>query len=440
MCARKLLAKKIGISGALVACAILHLLAQNIGFKRQEVEAIAADVSEDVRKHYYDPKLHDTDWEGKLRETQRKIETANSSNQAFADVAAMLENLDDSQTFLIPPPRSFSLDYGWRIQTIGDRCLVTHVRPETDAATKVHPGDEVLTVNDYKPTRANMWGIGYLLNVIRPQSKLEVTVRSPQGEVRQIELIPKVFPGQLMRASTGDWRMVEELAHKESEPRLISLSDDVLLARIPKFWLDDNDVDKLIAEARKHKSVILDLRGNSKGTNESVKVLVSRLFDHEVKIADLVYRNGDAPMFAKPDRHIFSGKLLVLVDSWSLSAAEIFARVIQLEKRGIVLGDHTFGMVMKAEVYAHRSAAGFFGTSVSVAEVIMPDGELLEHVGITPDETVLPTADDLARDRDPLLAHAAEMVGVKLTAEDAARLHPYQWETPYSVVGLGNWF
>ena len=42
----------------------------------------------------------------------------------------------------------------------------------------------------------------------------------------------------------------------------MSLNEGVLVARIPTFWFDQLEVDKLIREARKHKSLILDLRGN----------------------------------------------------------------------------------------------------------------------------------------------------------------------------------
>ena len=65
----------------------------------------------------------------------------------------------------------------------------------------------------------------------------------------------------------------------------------------------------------------------------------------------------------------------------------------------------------------------------------MSDGKRLEQVGVTPDETVLPTADDIAHERDPVLAHAADMVGAEITAENAARLFPFQWQTPYSFAG-----
>jgi hypothetical protein len=78
-------------------------------------------------------------------------------------------------------------------------------------------------------------------------------------------------------------------------------------------------------------------------------------------------------------------------------------------------------------VYVHRT--GFnpvfvYGASVTVGDSVMADGKSLEHVGVEPDRVLLPTVADIAAGRDPLLAYAAGLAGVKLTPEDAAKLYP----------------
>ncbi|HEV2729722.1 MAG TPA: S41 family peptidase [Terriglobales bacterium] len=124
------------------------------------------------------------------------------------------------------------------------------------------------------------------------------------------------------------------------------------------------------------------------------------------------------------------GNLMVLTDSRSASAAEIFARVIQLEKRGIVIGDRSSGMVMESKLYSHQmgtSTVAFYGVRIADADLIMTDGKSLEHVGVIPDERVLPSALDLAAGRDPALARAAELVGLKLSPDEAGKLFPAEW-------------
>ncbi|MFY9607231.1 MAG: hypothetical protein WAU45_01290, partial [Blastocatellia bacterium] len=61
------------------------------------------------------------------------------------------------------------------------------------------------------------------------------------------------------------------------------------------------------------------------------------------------------------------------------------------------------------------------------ADLIMSDGRSLERIGVTPDETLLPTAADIAAKRDPVLARAADVVGFQLSPEKAGGLFPIEW-------------
>lgn len=129
-------------------------------------------------------------------------------------------------------------------------------------------------------------------------------------------------------------------------------------------------------------------------------------------------------------KEAFAGKLIVLIDSSSGSAAELFARVVQLEKRGTVIGDRSSGSVMRSRHHGHQlglDTVVLYGVSITDADIIMTDGKSLERVGVVPDELKLATPADIAAKRDPVLAYAASLAGVTLTPEKAGSFFRIEW-------------
>ena len=165
-------------------------------------------------------------------------------------------------------------------------------------------------------------------------------------------------------------------------------------------------MDHYFDAVRGHKTLILDLRGNPGGLSLTLDRMLANVFDHDVKIADRIGRKDSKPEVAKAVHHPFTGRLIVLVDSSSASAAELFARVIQLEHRGTVIGDRSSGHVMESGIYPCKLGLDtelWYAFSVTAADLIMKDGNSLEHVGVKPDESFCRRRRTFPRGRIPFL-------------------------------------
>ncbi len=396
-------------------------------------------IAGEVRKHYYDPKFQGVDWDAKVAEAKQKIEKTTSMNMAMSHIAAALDTLNDSHTFFLPPQHAYRHEYGVKYQIVGNRCFVTRVRPKSDAEAKgVKAGDEILLLNSYNVNREDLWKVQFVFSILRPQPVLQLGLQDPLGAQRQVEIAAKIREGKKLTDLTwesGGVNIFDLVREGETDRHLMrartrEYGDELMILKIPEFNFSAAEIADMIGRARKFQSLIVDLRGNPGGAVETLRHLVGGVFDKEVKIADRIGRKDTKPEVAKPLHDPFKGKIVVLVDAESASASELFARIIQLEKRGTVVGDHSSGSVMEAREYEEQTGtetAIFYGASITESNLIMTDGKSLEHAGVTPDEVVLPTAQDIANGRDPVLAHAAELLGVKISAEEAGKAFPYEW-------------
>ena len=426
---------------AFVTFVVLHFVpsarAQKVESKdRDRAQIILSMIKDKLKKNYYDPTFHGMDVDARFKTASDKIKEATSIGQIFGIIAQVLVELDDSHTFFIPPSRAYDTEYGWTMQIIGDRCFVSSVDEGSDAEAKgVKPGDEVLEAAGYKILRSNLWKFTYLIRALRPQPTIRVTLRKPNGETRQLDLASKQTQRKRVVDLTNQFETMNLVRKYEREEelgrdRFKSFGDQLLIWKMNEFDLTDDQIDNAMSRAKKHKALILDLRGNSGGWLTTIVRVVENLFDRDIKIADSKSRKETKPLLAKSRRDkAFNVKLTILVDSRSASASEILARTVQLEKRGKIIGDQTAGAVMTALHFQEEvgiDVVVFFAVGITISDLIMTDGNSLEHRGVTPDEVRLPAPEDLAANRDVVLSYAASLDGVTLDPVEAAKLFPLE--------------
>jgi C-terminal processing protease CtpA/Prc len=425
--------------GALVVLLCLGLgsaapAQQGLGtFDRDNSRAMLRDMKDDIKNNYYDPTFRGINLDEHFKQADERLKQATTRDQLMIIIAQALLDFNDSHLFFQPPPRAADIEYGWQMQMVGGACYIIAVKPKSDAEAKgLKPGDIVLAVDGFRPARDNLWKMYYRYYALMPARSVRLVVQSPgEAKPRELDVVSKITK----RPAALQWdqyffRLLREDAF-DPKVKYYEIGKDAFIWKMKSFEVDENHIDSMMGRAKKFKTLILDLRGNGGGYQDMLKRLAGYFFDHDVTIATDKRRKESKPLIAKTrGGDMFKGRLIVLVDSESASAAEMFARLVQLEKLGTVLGDKTMGAVMTARGFDHQTGNGdvtVYGASITVGDVVMSDGKSLENVGVTPNEMLLPTGADLAAKRDPALARATELAGVPIDAEKAGTLFPYEW-------------
>ncbi len=245
-------------------------------------------------------------------------------------------------------------------------------------------------------------------------------IRGPRGSKVRLQILPGgAAPGavEYVLELTRDKIKLEEQAAKK---QVIPLDRDgkttnIGVISVPSFYQDfearnrgdkdyvstTRDVRRLISELRKDKivSLVLDLRGNGGGHLTEATALTG-LFINQGPVVQLRDTNGRIEVLDDPEPAVaYSGPLIVLVDRFSASASEIFAAAIQDYRRGIVIGQQTFGKgtvqnLYELDQYSHsRSDRGLGQLTLTIGKFYRVNGGSTQHRGVIPD-IVLPSAID----------------------------------------------
>lgn len=406
--------------------------------QRGQAKQMLATLEKAMRDAYYDPTFRGIDLKAHFKAAAAKLDAAQTIAHAYGIIAQAMIAFEDSHTYFVPPMRASTIEYGWEMRMVGDACLVTAVKPGTDAAARgLKAGDRIWQIDQFPATRQDLWKLRYLLYTLSPRSRVRMMVQSP-GEAAprpldvaaKVTALPKVIEVNVDRLDNLLW--AESREARESRNRF-GRAGDIAIWKLSGFDFEPGDIDRLVDTATAGAaSLVLDMRGNGGGFIKTLEQLTSRLFDRDVTIATVKTRKSSKPMMVKKRRTPFTGPIVVLIDADSGSAAELFARLVQLEKRGLVIGDRSAGAVMQGQmmVAGLEGAHGvmLYHASITSADLIMTDGDSLEKAGVTPDEMLLPSGADLAAGRDPVLARAVALLGGTLDAEKAGAMFPVEWK------------
>ena len=405
---------------------------ENAKINRQRGQAMLSEIKEKLKEEYYDPTFHGIDIDERFRAAQERIKRLQTNSQIFRVIAQAVLDLNDSHTIFIPPSHFNRTEYGFSMQMVGNVCHIVNVKHGSDAESQgLKDGDVVLAVGNVVPTRDTLWKLYYLLYQLEPEAVVKLTLESAEGNPKVVSVKSRIItPEEDDRERKRRAKLEKSLPELKSTPfKCHEVNGDLIACKLYTFLVEPGVVDKMMKQVAGHKKLILDLRSNGGGAVETEARLIGYFFDHDVRIGTEIRRNKRKDLIARsPGDRVFKGELLVLVDNNSASASEIFARVVQIEKRGKVIGDITAGKVMAAVFLNLASVRGVatisvFGIEVTIADLLMNDGKRLEGVGVVPDLALGPTGRALAQKSDPVLAYAISAFGVRISEEEAGKYY-----------------
>ena len=153
--------------------------------------------------------------------------------------------------------------------------------------------------------------------------------------------------------------------------------------------------------------LVLDLRNNPGGLfPEPVLNIAGQFLKNNDVVVIEKYRDGAEKQFkAGSARGATDIPLVVLVNNGTASAAEVLAGALKDYKRGVLIGEPTYG---KGTVQVIRQLSDGSALHITVATWLTPKHAEIEGTGLQPDIAVPLTDDDINKSIDPQLNRAID--------------------------------
>ncbi len=243
----------------------------------------------------------------------------------------------------------------------------------------IKPGDRILAVDGVDATG---WSVSEAVLIIRGEEGVPVILTILHvGDVDPVDI--EVIRGRVKLESVYS-RMIPDTSYGEMDIRQFT---DETPGEIREHMTD------LLSQGA--EGVVIDLRNNPGGLLHATLDSASE-FIPEGRLAYEQDRNGARrDFYAHGEVNFENVPIVLLVNEWSGSGAELFSGAIQDHGRGILIGVQTFG---KGSVNITRTLSNGAGLNITIRRWYTPNGNVIEGVGLTPD--VIVKADPTPDQRD----------------------------------------
>ncbi len=168
--------------------------------------------------------------------------------------------------------------------------------------------------------------------------------------------------------------------------------------REKEFSSTTRDTQKLMEDLRKEgvEGIVIDLRNNGGGSLTEA-ISLTGLFINKGPVVQVKESQGEIEVQSDTDPMVaYDGPLAVMVNRFSASASEIFAAAIQDYKRGIIVGEQTYGKgtvqtLIELNRWMPKEKDDLGEVKMTVAKFYRINGSSTQLRGVMPD-LELPTA------------------------------------------------
>jgi C-terminal processing protease CtpA/Prc len=410
---------------------MLSLLAHadQLGDEKARAKQILKVVIGDIEKNYYDPTFKGVNLRERQTKANEMIDSAKSIGQIYTTIYGLVDSLQDSHTFFVAPGHTVFPKFGFKAKAYGEGVYVYKIKRKGPAETAgLQQGDRIVQVNGFDVDRESFSKMMFYFRALNPVRQMNMYVVR-DGKSQPISVTADVHTESIVWDADNDlnyWDAVMESEddpkERESQYRSAENNDGIGYLWLKTFSILPESAGNFAGLAGKAKGIIIDLRGNHGGAVESLVAFANKFSSASEMLGDAVGRKKTETLQVKPGRGSYSTPMVIIVDSESASAAEIFARHFQRIKKATVIGDQSSGHVVVAQFFNEKLGTDRFvpfGMEISVARFVVPGNETLEGKGVTPDQKCLPSAADLKAEKDVCYALAVDILKKQLNMQNS---------------------